>query len=91
MFVLAALALLQGSTPALPEHRIANIFKPLATPAASEYAIAVFVLAITGAIFVVVAGLIIYTIVRFRAALMTRRARNRLRSTEAIKSKLPGP
>jgi cytochrome c oxidase subunit 2 len=66
MFVLAALALLQGSTPALPEHRIANIFKPLATPAASEYGIAVFTLAITGAIFVVVAGLIIYTMVRFR-------------------------
>jgi cytochrome c oxidase subunit 2 len=66
MFVLAAIALLRRSTAALPEHRIANIFKPLATPAHSEYDLAVFVLAITGAIFVVVASLIILTMVRFR-------------------------
>jgi cytochrome c oxidase subunit II len=66
VFVLAALALLQGSTSAVTEHRIANIFKPLGTPAESEYDIALFVLAVTGAIFVVVASLIIYTLVRFR-------------------------
>ncbi|MGI8959739.1 MAG: cytochrome c oxidase subunit II [Bryobacteraceae bacterium] len=66
MFVFAALALFQGSTPALPEHRVANIFKPLATPAQSEFDIALFTLALTAAIFVVVAGLIIYTMVRFR-------------------------
>jgi cytochrome c oxidase subunit II len=66
MFVFAALALLQGPKPALPEHRITNIFKPLATPAGSEFDIALFTIALTGAIFVVVAGLIIYTMVRFR-------------------------
>ncbi len=66
MLVFAALALLQGSTPALPEHRIANIFKPLASPAESEHNIALFTLAVTGAIFVAVAALIIYTMVRFR-------------------------
>lgn len=66
MLVFAALALLQGPTPALPEHRIANIFKPLATPAESEFDIALFTIALTAAIFVVVAGLIIYTMVRFR-------------------------
>jgi cytochrome c oxidase subunit II len=59
-------ALLQALGTTLPEHRIANIFKPLATPAQSEYHIALLVLAITGAIFVVVAGLIVYTIWRFR-------------------------
>jgi cytochrome c oxidase subunit II len=50
----------------LPEYRIANIFKPLASPAASEYHIALLTLAITGAIFLTVAGLIVYTIVRFK-------------------------
>jgi cytochrome c oxidase subunit II len=59
-------SLLQSSVPGLTEHRIANIFKPLASPADSEYQIALFVFAITGAIFVVVAGLLIYTLVRFR-------------------------
>lgn len=66
MFVHAMTALLQTQVPALPEHRIANIFKPLASPAASEYDLALFVFAVTGAIFVVVAALIIFTIVRFR-------------------------
>lgn len=60
------MALLQALGAALPEHRVANIFKPLATPAQSEYHIALLVLAITAAIFVVVAGLIVYTIWRFR-------------------------
>jgi cytochrome c oxidase subunit 2 len=59
-------ALLQALGTTLPEHRVANIFEPLATPARSEYHIALLVLAITGAIFVVVAGLIVYTIWRFR-------------------------
>jgi cytochrome c oxidase subunit II len=66
ILLFAALALLQGPTPALPEHRIANIFKPLATPAETEFDMALFTIALTGAIFVVVAGLIIYTMVRFR-------------------------
>ena len=50
----------------LPEHRITNIFDPLATPAESEKSIALLVFAITGVIFVGVAGLIAYTIWRFR-------------------------
>lgn len=66
LFNLAQAFLLQTGVPGLPEHRIANIFKPLATPAQSEYRIALFVFAITAAIFVVVAGLLIYTLVRFR-------------------------
>lgn len=59
-------ALLQTRVPDLPEHRIANIFKPLATPAQSEFTIAMLVLAITAGIFVVVASLIVYTLWRFR-------------------------
>jgi cytochrome c oxidase subunit 2 len=59
-------ALLQALGTSLPEHRVANIFKPFASPAQSEYHIALLTLAITGAIFVVVAALIVYTIWRFR-------------------------
>ncbi len=61
-----AFALLQSSLPGLTEHPIANIFRPLTTAAESEYKIAMFVFAITAAIFVVVAGLLTYTLVRFR-------------------------
>ena len=57
---------LQTSPPALPEHRIANIFRPLATPAAWESSLGLFVIAITAVIFVAVAGLIVYTLYRFR-------------------------
>ena len=66
MFVIALLVLLQVQVPGVPEHRITNIFKPLASPAAAEKSIALFVCAVTAAIFVVVAGLITYTIWRFR-------------------------
>jgi len=58
--------LLQAHVPGTAEHRITNIFRPLATPAEAEKNIALLVLAITGAIFVVVAGLIVYTCWRFR-------------------------
>ena len=47
-------------------HSIANIFKPASTPAESVYGLSVLVLAICLAIFVVVAGVLTYTIVRFR-------------------------
>jgi cytochrome c oxidase subunit 2 len=66
VLVRALTALLQTQIPGLAEHRVQNIFKPLASPAQSEYESALFVLAITAAIFVVVASLIIFTIVRFR-------------------------
>lgn len=58
--------LLQVQVPGAPEHRIENIFKPFATPADSERQAAYLTLAITAVIFVVVAGLIVYTIARFR-------------------------
>lgn len=66
MFNHALSAWLQAQVPGVPEHRIANIFKPLATPAESERTAAYLVLAIAAVIFVVVAGLLVYTIARFR-------------------------
>ena len=66
MFANAAIALLQAQAAALPEHSIANTFRPLATPGAEEKSIAILTLAICAAIFVVVGGLIVYAIWRFR-------------------------
>ena len=66
LFGNAVVALLQAQAAGLPEHRIADIFKPLASPAEAEKNIAFFTFAITAVIFVVVAGLIVYTTIRFR-------------------------
>jgi cytochrome c oxidase subunit II len=60
------LLLLQVPVPGISEHRIADIFKPLASPAEAEKNIALFTLGITGLIFLVVGGLIVFTIFRFR-------------------------
>ncbi|HET7892413.1 MAG TPA: cytochrome c oxidase subunit II [Candidatus Sulfotelmatobacter sp.] len=51
---------------ALLERRIANIFAPKGTQAAVQYQVAMFTLGITGVMFVVVAGLLVYTMIRFR-------------------------
>ncbi len=59
-------ALLQAAGSRQPLHAVGNIFEPLATPAAAEYNLALFVLAITAVIFLIVAGLLIYIVVRFR-------------------------
>ncbi len=64
--MLAIAALLQTQLSGLPEHRVANMFRPFATPGTSEKNIALLTLAITGVIFVFVGGLIVYTIWRFR-------------------------
>jgi cytochrome c oxidase subunit II len=47
-------------------HPVANMFKPQATPADSAYNVSMLMLAICAAIFLVVGGLIAFTIVRFR-------------------------
>jgi cytochrome c oxidase subunit II len=44
-----------------------SIFAPASTPASQIYALSFFVLSITGGIFVVVGGLLIYAIFRFRS------------------------
>ena len=66
LLVSALLALPAVVAAELPENHVTNIFKPLATPAESEKSIAMLVFAITGVIFVGVAGLIAYTIWRYR-------------------------
>lgn len=45
---------------------VPSIFAPASTPASDIYSLSLFVLAITGGIFVVVAGLLTYAIIRFR-------------------------
>jgi len=47
-------------------HSSADIFKPLATPAESEYHLSLLVMTVCASIFLVVAGLLTFTIVRFR-------------------------
>jgi cytochrome c oxidase subunit 2 len=59
------LAFLQVATSSA-EHRVADMFKPLATPANTVFNLSLLVMGITGAIFVVVAGLITYAIFHFR-------------------------
>ena len=45
---------------------VTNIFKPLSTPAHAVYEISLLVLAICAGIFLVVGGLLAYTVIRFR-------------------------
>lgn len=66
LFANTVVSLLQAQVAGLQEHRITNIFKPFADPAEAEKNIAFFSFAITGVIFVVVAGLIVYTTWKFR-------------------------
>src|ERR1700730_3578920 len=47
-------------------HPVGNIFDPQATPAESVYHLSLLVLAVCWAIFLVVGGLLTYTLVRFR-------------------------
>jgi cytochrome c oxidase subunit 2 len=45
---------------------VTNIFKPLSTPAQAIHEVSLLVLAICAAIFLVVGGLMVYTVIRFR-------------------------
>jgi cytochrome c oxidase subunit 2 len=56
----AAIAIAQS------EHPVANIFKPQATPAESVYHLSLLVLSVCATIFAIVAGLLAFTIVKFR-------------------------
>jgi cytochrome c oxidase subunit II len=47
-------------------NRVTSIFEPLSTPAQAIYEISLLVLAICAAIFLIVAGTLVYTIIRFR-------------------------
>src|ERR1700678_4036889 len=43
-----------------------NIFAPVSTPAQSIFELSVFVLSVTAAIFIVVFGLLVYAVMKFR-------------------------
>ncbi len=58
--------LLQAALTPPPDRQVTNIFRPLATPAGAESNLGIFVLGITGAIFVIVVLLLTYTLIRFR-------------------------
>ena len=60
------LAFLQVQAANLPEHKVANMFNPLASPGESEKQVAMLTFAITGAIYVIVTALLAYAIYRFR-------------------------
>jgi cytochrome c oxidase subunit 2 len=66
MLSAAAMLAAAGAQHALAQKSNTNIFSPVATPSQSIFSLSMFVLAITGGIFVVVAGLIAYAAVRFR-------------------------
>jgi cytochrome c oxidase subunit 2 len=59
-----AIAMAAAARPATP---LTSIFAPESTPARSIFDLSMFVLAITGLIFLVVCGLLVYAIVKFRA------------------------
>src|SRR5262245_40579899 len=62
----AVVATLEASVAYAKAATVTNIFEPLSTPAHAIYQNASLVLAICAAIFVVVGGLLAYTIFRFR-------------------------
>jgi cytochrome c oxidase subunit II len=62
LFFLASTCLAQSPTLSSPT----NIFDPASTPAKSIFGLSLFVLLITGVIFVVVASLLAYAVVKFR-------------------------
>lgn len=63
MVVCSASALSSAANPS----QVPSIFKPASTPANSIYHLSLFVMAICGAIFLVVFGLLLYALVKFRA------------------------
>src|SRR5258708_40279302 len=63
--VLLAASLCGASTPA--DHPVPSIFDPHSTPAESIHHLSLFVLGITGLIFLVVFILLAYVVVKFRS------------------------
>jgi len=55
-----------GAVPSASSTGLTNIFAPETTPARSIFDLSMFVLAITGIIFLVVGSLLVYSIVKFR-------------------------
>jgi cytochrome c oxidase subunit 2 len=55
-----------AADPAVPSLSPTNIFEPASTPAKSIFGLSLFVLAVTGAVFVIVFVLLAYAVVKFR-------------------------
>jgi cytochrome c oxidase subunit 2 len=66
MSIRAVAPLLQVQVSHLKEHRITDIFRPMASPAEAERNIAMLTIGITAIIFVVVASLIVFTVWKYR-------------------------
>jgi cytochrome c oxidase subunit 2 len=70
LFLFSAAAALWASEPTGSSPHGTNIFAPASTPAKSIAELSVFVLVITGIIFVVVFALLVYSVVKFRMRAM---------------------
>src|SRR6185295_13363945 len=64
--VFIATTFLASAAFADPPTSVTNIFKPFSTPAQAIHEVSLLVLAICAGIFLVVAGLLTYTLLRFR-------------------------
>lgn len=64
--LLASISISSALASSTDEHRIGNIFKPLTTPGQQEFDTAILALLVCAAIFVIVGGLIVYTMIRYR-------------------------
>jgi cytochrome c oxidase subunit II len=62
---IATISLVNPAFAAAPGE-VTNIFRPLSTPAQAVYEISLLVLAVCAGIFLVVGGLLAYTVIRFR-------------------------
>jgi cytochrome c oxidase subunit II len=65
LLVVMTTGLLARTAYGAPDQ-VTSIFKPLSTPAESEYQVALLTMAVCGVIFVIVGGILLYTIIRFR-------------------------
>jgi cytochrome c oxidase subunit II len=65
-FVFLSMVAVAAAEPAAPPMSPTNIFAPASTPAQSIFGLSLFVLAVTGAIFLVVFTLLAYSVVKFR-------------------------
>ena len=65
-FLFGTVSLAATGPHGAPSTQITNIFAPASTPARAIYDLSLFVLAVTALIFVVVASLLVYAIVKFR-------------------------
>jgi cytochrome c oxidase subunit 2 len=66
LLIACGLAVAASGEPAPSSWSPTSIFSPLSTPAQSIFDLSIFVLMVTGAIFIVVFSLVAYAVVKFR-------------------------